>query len=140
MVMRKEDEEASGINKNDCINEMKICLAGKAAEMVFYNGNEGLTAGPSNDLEHATQIAFRMITRYGMDEDFLISPAVIYPNYLNSPIADKYFKKANDIVKEQLDEAIKIVAENKDIIDKLAHELLNKSRLECDEMKEIIQI
>jgi cell division protease FtsH len=51
--------------KEELIDVMKICLAGRAAEQVVFGR---VTNGASSDLERATQIARSMVFEYGMSD------------------------------------------------------------------------
>ena len=54
--------------KRDMENNIKIALAGRAAEEIVF-GHENITTGAYNDLEKATEIILNMIKRFGMDSD-----------------------------------------------------------------------
>ncbi len=49
-------------------NKIATLTGGRAAEEVQFGS---ISTGASNDIEQATKLARAMITRYGMDEDFL---------------------------------------------------------------------
>ena len=52
--------------KSELIKEISMLLGGRAAEEIIY---KDVTGGASNDIERATKIAKRMITRLGMSDE-----------------------------------------------------------------------
>jgi ATP-dependent Zn protease len=57
---------------------------------------------------------------------------------MKSPLAEKYVDKLNEIMKRELDITIDIISRNKDKVGRLADALIDRSRLDTDEMKEIL--
>ena len=139
LVKQKNDEELAGYSKSDLIKHMRISLAGRAAEMVFaVKDGEGLTTGAANDLAQATYIAEGILSRYGMEEGFLA--AIPSEVMMKSALAEKYFDKLNGILKRELNWTVSKIGANREKIEKLADELIRKSRLDTKEMAEILNI
>ncbi len=137
LVRQKVDETLAGYSKQELIKLMRIKLAGRASEIVFEaEPDGGLTTGASNDLEYATIIAENIICHFGMEEGFL--PTLSMDMIMKSPLAEKYVDKLNEIMKRELDITIDIIAKNKSKVKKLADALIDRSRLDTDEMKEIL--
>lgn len=57
---------------------------------------------------------------------------------LQSPLAEKYYSKLNEILQTQLDQTIQILTENKDTIEQLADELIEKAHLDFEDIERII--
>ena len=57
---------------------------------------------------------------------------------LQSPLAEKYYAKLNEILQTQLDQTIQILTENKDTIEQLADELIEKAHLDFEDIERII--
>jgi len=137
MVRQKSDETRSGYSKNELLKLIRIKLAGRAAEIIFSEKmEEGLTTGASNDLESATDIVGDLLCRYGMEEDFMATLPL--EMMMKSPVAAQYYEKLNNILKREMDITEKVIAENKEKIEALADALLDRSRLDTDEMREIL--
>ena len=137
LVRQKVDETLAGYSKQELIKLMRIKLAGRASEIVFETEPDGgLTTGASNDLEYATIIAENIICHFGMEEGFL--PTLSMDMIMKSPLAEKYVDKLNEIMKRELDITIDIISRNKDKVGRLADALIDRSRLDTDEMKEIL--
>ena len=136
-VRQKSNESYTGFSKEELLKLIRIKLAGRAAELVFAdNKNSGLTTGASNDLETATLIAAEMLSRFGMEEGFLA--ALPMEMMMNSALAEKYYDRLNSILKKELNTTIRIIRENKEKIEQLADALLDQSRLDTGDMRDII--
>jgi len=134
---RESDEERILYTRNEL--EHKICeaMGGRAAEIIYYGEEEGLSTGVAGDLKNATSIAKLMVREYGMDSDF----GIILFDESFSPsgiMGEKTFLAVERLVKLQLERAIKILKENKEKLDILSQKLLAKNRLTKEEIKEIL--
>ena len=137
LVSLATDESAPGNHtRDDLRNRIRVALAGRATEIVFEGETKGLTTGASNDLRKSTAYAARMLSEYGMEEGFL---AAFDPKeMMQSPLAHDYYSKLNSIVQRELEEAIKIIKQNKDKVNDLARSLCEKSKLDANEILDII--
>jgi len=54
-------------DKQDLYGKILSLMGGRVAEEVFY-GKEGITTGAENDLQRATELAYRMVSMWGMSE------------------------------------------------------------------------
>ena len=128
-------KDSGRVAKDVVLANVRIYLAGRAAEMVFW-GDRGIDAGASADLEHATRDVLDMLCYYGMEDGFLasVSPSTV----LNGPLAMRYLDKTNEILQRELSATIAIIAEHKACVKRLGDELLRRSRLNRDEMAAIL--
>jgi len=131
--MRRAEAESKRetITREEALARIRVALAGRAAEMVYY-GQDGLTTGASADLENATNIARQMVCCYGMDEEFglLATPELFkHPQALSSPIYQRVNEAAARILKEQMARTIELLQQNRQHLDALSRALLEKNRL-----------
>lgn len=133
---REAEEDRMVYTKTDL--EQRICeaMGGRAAEILYYGEEEGLSTGIAGDLKTSTMLAVRMVTQYGMDKDF----GMIAPEIMNNdgPIISKIYESAEKIVKKQEERAIRLLRENKRKLDILCEKLLEKNRLSKDELELIL--
>ena len=127
--MRHGDKENIGtFTKSMLLNKIECAMAGRAAELVFFGDEEGLSTGASGDLRQATQIAKSMICDYGMDDSFGL--AVIDENELSDGvIAQKLRETTNKILMDALNKAKEILVENRIAVEEIVEALLEKSHL-----------
>ena len=122
----------------------EICslLGGYIAEKVFF---KEVTTGASSDLRRATTIAKKMVTEYGMSPElglvifgdqgggqFLGTEVATYKNY-SEDVAAKIDVAVSKLIKEAEGRTIKIITDNKPLMDKIAEALLKKEVLNKEE-------
>jgi len=115
-----------------------ICktMGGRAAEMVYFGDEDGVSSGASGDLRQATVTARRMICDYGMDDEAgLISLDAL--GLSGSEFETRITSRISDILSEQLETAKTIISDNKIIIDRMAEALQKKNYLTAEEIQEV---
>ncbi len=118
------------LRKEDLEKQICILLAGRAAEMIVF-GDDALTAGASNDLERATELASAMVCELGMGGDPAVSLKVlgrVCGNNLGA--ADK----SRELLGEMLNRARALISENIGKLDALASALLAQETLTDEEI------
>ena len=116
-------------------NKIATLTAGRAAEELKF---DTVSTGASNDLESATDIAIDILTRYGMEEGFLVSLPI--ETIMKSTLAETYHKRLNDILVRELVYTEEIIRDNKDKVKALADALIDQSRLDTEDMAKILGI
>ncbi len=142
VVQPKIDETLTGYSRDELLKLIDITLAGRAAEMVLAKKRKdpdgGLTTGASGDLSYSTRVAAALIGSYGMEEGYLAS--FPFEVIMQSVLAKEYVDKINDILAVEMNKTVGIVEENFDQIELLASNLLERSRLDTDEMRKILHL
>ena len=133
--MQHADNEGKALRtRSELRSLIRTALAGRAAEMVYY-GEEGVSTGASGDLDSATRTAKHMICSYGMDEKLGLA-------CINEPTGEYFLtihNRVNEILAEELENAIDIIAKNKAAIDALVAALIEKNHLKEKEIDEIFK-
>lgn len=116
-------------NKEYYLERICSALGGRAAEMIF---DYGLTHGAASDLEYATGIAADMVCKFGMYEEE-IGLAVIGGIELKIGEAEyqcdeKAKELINRILSEQLNMAKRIIALNKDAMERLVKAVMENGK------------
>ena len=113
-------------------DQIAMLLGGRAAEVLLL---DTMTAGASNDIERAVEIARRMVAEFGM------SP--LGPIHLGKPedphsqkLLDRIEHATNDIVEAQLKRACEVVDSRRAEIAHLVAGLLERDTLDADEIRE----
>ena len=144
MVLPEEDKYST--TRNEMLDQLAYMLGGRAAEeLVFHDP----TTGASNDIEKATGLARSMVTQYGMTERL---GAIKFGNDGGEPFLGRemghqrdYSEEVAAIVDEEVkrfvesahNEAWEILVENRDVLDNLVLELLEKETLDKAQVAEI---
>ncbi|HEV2863006.1 MAG TPA: ATP-dependent zinc metalloprotease FtsH [Pyrinomonadaceae bacterium] len=113
-------------------DQIAMLLGGRAAEMLLLDTQ---TAGASNDIERAVEIARRMVAEFGM------SP--LGPIHLGKPedphsqsLLDRIEHATNDIIADQLKRACDVVDARRAEIATLVDGLMERDTLDADEIRE----
>ena len=86
-----EEEYKVSQSENQLKTEMRILLAGRAAEEIIF-GKGNVTSGASNDMERCSAIARTMITKFGMNEELGI---VTYGERQGNSLLDLEYNSKN---------------------------------------------
>lgn len=142
-VMQVPEEEKYLMTKDELTTRLVTLLGGRAAEEVVF---DTVTTGASNDIEKATQIARAMITQYGMSEKFgLMSLETVESKYLDGSsrlncsdgTAAEIDTEVKELLKVSFDEAKKLLAENRDVLDEIAKYLYEEETITGKEFMKI---
>ena len=118
---QRAERKSSHLTKNEVLNQICICMGGRAAEQVYYEA-EGISAGASADLQAATYYAKQMVCSWGMYEDEIGLGVISEEEY-------RYNKDAqllvNQILSKELKRATNIICEKRDLCDRMVEALMN---------------
>ena len=144
-VMQVPEEEKYLMSKEELMARIVTLLGGRASEELVF---QSVTTGASNDMEKATELARAMITRYGMSEQFgLMSLETVEDPYLNGRTAlncsDSTAAQVDVEVKELLkncyEKAKKLIADNREALDRIAEFLFEKETITGQQFMEIFR-
>jgi cell division protease FtsH len=112
-------------------DQIAMLLGGRAAEQVLL---DTMTAGASNDIERAVEIARKMVAEFGM------SP--LGPIHLGKPedphsqaLLDRVEQATNEIIDVQMKRACAVVDESRACINRLVEGLMERDTLDSDEIQ-----
>ena len=135
-MLRAENEGKAIYTRDEMLARIRTSLGGRAAEIVYYGDRDGISSGASGDLQHATYWAQMILCNLGMDEEFGL--AVVNPHSAVGELAGEIRTAVNRILKEQMEETVRLVRENKETIDALVTELMYKNHLNEHELAHIL--
>lgn len=140
-------EDRSMRTKTEYKEDIAVMLGGFCAEQIFFGD---LTTGASNDMQNATKVARNMVTQWGMSdalgprtygerEDMIFLGKEIHENrdYSESK-AELIDKEIDALIQHGLDTAMKIISENKDVMDRIASHLTKHETIERDEFEQVV--
>jgi cell division protease FtsH len=144
MVLPEEDKYST--TRSEMLDQLAYMLGGRAAEeMIFHDP----TTGASNDIEKATAVARKMVMQFGMSERL---GAVRYGNDTGEVFMGRdmghtrdYSEDVASAIDEEVrtfidiahHEAFDILQENREVLDALVVELLEKETLNREEVERI---
>jgi cell division protease FtsH len=127
---------------------LNVLLGGRAAEEIALNH---MTTGAGNDLERATNLARKMVTEWGMseklgpltfgkkDEQIFLGREIARHKDYSEKTAVAIDEEIRRIVSEAYERAKKILEENYEILDALAHTLLERETIDGHEIDKLIE-
>jgi len=143
-TMNTPEEERYLLTADELLAQITSLLGGRAAEIVKFNVS---TTGASNDIERATEQARKMVTQYGMSERFgsmgLQSTQNQYLDGRNvATCSEQTGAEADEEVRRIIERcqgnAVKLLKENLDALDRIAVRLLEKESISGEEFMELI--
>lgn len=137
--MEYADTESTPLfTRDDLIGRIRTALGGRAAELVYYGEKDGVTTGPSGDLESATRTARAMICTYGMDETIGLM-ALSSEEALRGPMAKEINARINAILATEMKQTIQIIEAGRKKIDHMVAALVEKNKLTSDEIETLLK-
>jgi cell division protease FtsH len=146
MVLPDEDKYSQ--TRAELLDKLAYMLGGRAAEeLVFHDP----TTGAGNDIEKATSLARAMVTQYGMTERLgavrlgenegqpFLGRDIGHARNYSENVAAIVDDEINKLITFAHQEAFDILHENRDVLDALVTELLEKETLDKAQVAEIFE-
>ncbi|MFJ6987399.1 MULTISPECIES: ATP-dependent zinc metalloprotease FtsH [unclassified Streptomyces] len=140
------DEDKYSTTRNEMLDQLAYMLGGRAAEeLVFHDP----TTGAANDIEKATTTARAMVTQYGMTERLgaikfggdntepFLGREMAHQRDYSEEVAALVDEEVKKLIENAHNEAWEILVENRDILDNLVLQLLERETLGKEEIAEI---
>ena len=134
-TLQTPEEEKYLETKDELLAKITTYMAGRAAEVLVFNS---VTSGAANDIENATKIARAMVTMYGMSDKFgMMCLATVQNQYLEGGAglicgentASQIDDEVLSIINSSYAEAMKLLNENREILDSISDYLYEKETI-----------
>jgi cell division protease FtsH len=144
MVLPLEDKYS--ITRNELLDQLTYAMGGRVAEEIVFHDP---TTGASNDIEKATATARKMVTEYGMSAtigavklgqsqgEVFLGRDMGHQRDYSEELAEKVDLEVRALIEQAHDEAYQVLTDNRDILDRLARELIEKETLDHNQLAEI---
>jgi cell division protease FtsH len=146
MVLPENDKYST--TRSEMQDQLAYMLGGRAAEeMIFHDP----TTGASNDIEKATSVARKMVMQFGMTErlgaikygaesgEVFMGRDMGHGREYSEEVASAIDEEVRAFIDVAHHEAYEILSENRDVLDALVVELLEKETLNREEIERIFQ-
>ncbi len=147
VTMQLPEEDRYSHNREYLLARIAVLMGGRIAEEVFMNQ---MTTGASNDFEQATDLAQKMVSRWGMSDSlgtrvygenqsevFLGRDVTTHQN-LSDAVAEQVDQEVTRIIDEQYARARRTIEENRDKIEMMANALIEWETLDSDQIDDIM--
>jgi len=145
------ETEKHNLTKDYIIDQITLLMGGRVAEEMQF-GKGGITTGARNDIERATKSAREMVCEWGMSKKLgpLQYGQKEEPIFIGKEIArhKDYSEKTSEIIDDEVRSIVEsaykkawdLLGKNKDILNRLAKQLLEKEVLDAQEIRKIVGI
>jgi cell division protease FtsH len=146
MVMPVDDKYST--TRNEILDQLAYALGGRVAEEIVFHEP---TTGASNDIEKATGMARKMITEFGMSErigaiklgqsngEVFLGRDMGHQRDYSEEIAGVVDEEVKKLIESAHDEAYTALNQNRDILDHLVLQLLERETLNQAELAEVFE-
>ena len=142
-------DESVHVSKAKLLAKIVVSLGGRAAEEIVY-GKDNVSTGASQDLINVTDMARKMVTAWGMSEK--LGPMAYGKNQENvfmgrdfghqrdysEQVAFEIDEEIKRIVDERYELAKRLLSENRDMLEAISRELLDKETIDDKEFEQIM--
>ena len=144
-LLMPEEDKTELRTRDELMAKIAVSMGGRAAEEVVLNT---MTNGASQDIQEATSVARNMVAMFGMSDEFgMMALASRRSQYLDGgygldcaqDTAAAMDKAVKDILDKCYADAVNIIKENRDDMDKVVAYLLEKETITGAEMVAIIE-
>lgn len=126
-----DETDTRYLRKTDMQNHIKVLYGGRVAEEVILGD---ISTGASNDLERISDMAYLMVTKYAMDNSYMVKT-----NLTSREFGSKHLEAA-DVICDDMYTSVHILVENyKEVILKLANLLMEKEYLSQEEVADFMK-
>ncbi|MFH1035869.1 MAG: AAA family ATPase [Pseudomonadota bacterium] len=135
---READEERLIHSKPELEQRLREALAGRAAEILYYGPEAGLSSGAAGDLRQASGLARRMVCELGMDPDFgLLGAPEGGAGSWGGQAADLASQAVKALMGRQFGQAQEMLEDHRDQLDLLVRALLRANRLTGQDLQRL---
>ena len=136
------------MTKGRMLQEIMVSLGGRIAEEIIF---DDITTGASSDIKKATQIAKKMVTRYGMsenvgvicydddDDEVFIGRDLVHAKAHSELVSGEIDREIHRIIDECYAKAKALILENSDVLHKSAQLLLKKEKISRAEFEALFE-
>jgi cell division protease FtsH len=146
LTMQLPEEDRYAYDRQYLMSRIAVLFGGRIAEELFMNQ---MTTGASNDFERATSMARDMVTRYGMSDlgvmvygenegEVFLGRSVTQHKNLSEATMQKVDTEMRRIIDEQYGLARRLLEENREKVEVMAHALLEWETLDADQIDDIM--
>ncbi|MDJ1174956.1 ATP-dependent zinc metalloprotease FtsH2 [Roseofilum capinflatum] len=141
-------EEQSLISRAQLTARICGALGGRAAEAIIF-GDAEVTTGAGGDLQQVTGMARQMVTRFGMSDlgplslegqtsEVFLGRDLMSRSEYSEEIASRIDAQVRVIVEHCYDQALQIMRDHRNVIDRLVDLLIEKETIDGEEFRQIV--
>ncbi|MCZ6565050.1 MAG: ATP-dependent zinc metalloprotease FtsH [Gammaproteobacteria bacterium] len=149
VTMFLPEEDRYSHSRQRLESQISTLLGGRVAEELIY-GHESVTTGASNDIEHATDIARSMVTKWGLsdkmgplsygeeDGEIFLGHSVTQHKSVSDDTAKSIDQEIRRIIDGNYERAVSLIKENMDKLHMMAKALMKYETLDSKQLDDIM--
>lgn len=150
VTMFLPEEDRHSYTKQRLMSQIDSLFGGRIAEEMIFGAN-AVTTGASNDIERATDIARKMVTKFGMSEklgpltyaeddgEVFLGRSVQQTKHVSDGTANQIDTEIRRIIDESYERAESILKDNADKLHIMAEALIKYETIDSEQLKTIMQ-
>src|SRR3989449_7410445 len=143
------EEELHKYTKQSILSRLAMAYGGRVAEELVF-GPEKVTTGAAQDIQHATDVARRMVTQYGMSDtigpiaigdreaEIFLGREVVQRREISERTAELVDTEVKRILGDAFERAKTVLIDHRDALDRLAAALLERETLDREEVEMVV--
>ncbi len=149
VTMFLPEEDRYSHSRQRLESQISTLFGGRVAEELIY-GHESVTTGASNDIEHATDIARSMVTKWGLsdkmgplsygeeDGEIFLGHSVTQHKSVSDDTAKSIDQEIRRIIDGNYERAVSLIKENMDKLHMMAKALMKYETLDSKQLDDIM--
>ncbi|MFC2638033.1 MAG: ATP-dependent zinc metalloprotease FtsH [Mitsuokella sp.] len=146
LMLPKEDRNYA--TRSELLDRLKVAMGGRVAEEVVL---KEISTGASQDIQQASRIVRSMVMQYGMSEvlgpvsygegaehQVFLGRDINHQRNYSEEVASEIDKEVRRYIEEAYEACRKIIIENRDKLDLIAQELIERETLTASELEELM--
>lgn len=145
-TMPLPEKDEMFLTKGKMIEDIMVSLGGRIAEEIIF---DDITTGASSDIKKATNVARRMVTRYGMsdnigvinydddDDEVFIGRDLAHAKNHSELVSGEIDREVKTIIDDCYQKAKDIIMKHEDVLHKCAKLLLEKEKINRAEFESL---
>jgi cell division protease FtsH len=141
-------EDRFNLTREQIVAQIRHAMGGRAAEKLVF---DYFSTGASNDLKQATELAHRMVCEFGMSEkigpislgdsghDVFLGRDLVQRKDYSEAKAREIDQEVTHILMSLYEEALQLLGENRDVLDRISEALLERETLEGSELAILLE-
>ena len=149
VTMFLPEEDRYSQSKEQLESQISSLYGGRLAEEMIF-GKEHVTTGASNDIQRATEIARKMVTRWGLseklgplaygeeEEEVFLGRSVTQHKNVSDVTAHEIDAEIRDVIDRNYDRSKQILEDNADKLHAMSEALMKYETIDSEQIKDIM--
>ncbi len=143
VTIQTPSEDRYNYSREYLLSRLAVMMGGRAAEIIRFNE---VTTGAQNDLKEASDLSRRMVGLWGMSDEIgpvylgtgeqhvFLGRELTQEREMSAKTLDRADEAVRRLVTEAMDAAIVLLTDHRDVLDALAHRLMEEETIDEEQL------